>query len=180
MRLVFMVEEPSMKELLSILLPQVVPDDIAWVIIPHNGKRDLQLSVPKKLRGWSMLDDKFVIVHDQDNNDCIQLKANLVSLCENSRNDYLIRIVCVELESWYFGDLSAVSNAYGGDYTPLSAKRKYRAPDKMKNAKVELRKLIPSYQPIAGAKKIAVHMKIDNNSSPSFNVFISGIRKLCS
>ena len=70
MRLVFLVEERSMKELLEIILPKIL------------------------------------------------------------HNDVLIRIACTELESWYFGDLTAVSMAYGKDFTSFSAKSKYRIPDK--------------------------------------------------
>ena len=179
MRIVFMVEERSMKELLEVLLPRILPVDVEPLIVTHNGKSDLQNSLPKKLRGWQSLSDRFVIVHDQDSNDCHKLKTALKLLCEKGRNDYLIRIVCIELESWYFGDLTAVSLAYGEDYAQLAAKEKFRAPDKIKNAKKELRKIVPTYQPIDGAKKIAIHMNIDNNTSPSFNVFVSGVKRIC-
>ena len=180
MRLVFMVEERSMKEMLEGILPKILPEDYERpLIIPHNGKHDLTKSIPIKLRAWQKSNDKFIIVHDQDNNDCIQLKSELISLCDKSRNEHLIRIVCTELESWYFGDLKAVSLAYEKDYTPLAAKRKYRTPDIIKNAKIELRKIIPAYQPIDGAKRISMYMDVNNNTSHSFNVFVNGVKKLC-
>jgi len=180
MRLVFMVEEPSMRELLKIILSKILPSDFETsLILSHDGKQDLEESIPKKLRAWQNSNDKFIIVHDQDSNDCIQLKTKLLSLCENSRNDCLVRIVCSELESWYFGDLTAVSLAYGKDYTSLIAKRKYRVPDQLGNAKQEFRKIVPAYQPIDGAKKIAMHMNVDNNTSLSFNTFVSGIKRMC-
>lgn len=180
MRLVFMVEERSMKELLEVLLLKILPSDYEKpLIIPHNGKKDLEKSIPKKLRAWQNSNDKFIIVHDQDSNDCKTLKANLLSLCKDGRNDCLIRIVCVELESWYFGDLAAVSCAYGKNYTSLSANRKYREPDRLRNAKEEFRKLVPLYRPISSAKEIASHMKPDQNTSHSFSVFVSGVRKMC-
>jgi len=179
-RLVFMVEERSMKELLEVVLPKILPVGFETpLIIPHNGKSDLAKSIPVKLRAWQNLNDRFIIVHDQDSSDCEMLKTRLQSLCEGSKNDYLIRIVCTELESWYWGDLAAVSRAYGKDYVPLAAKRKYRTPDRLKNAKQELRKIIPAYQPIDGARKIASHMSVDNNTSPSFNIFVSGVRRMC-
>lgn len=180
MRLVFMVEERSMKELLEIILPRILPNNMEIpLIIPHSGKSDLAKSIPIKLKAWQNPDDKFIILHDQDSHDCMQLKADLESLCKNSKNDCLIRIVCTELESWYFGDLTAVSLAYGKDYTSLGVKRKYREPDKLKNAKEELHKLIPVYQPLSGARKIAVHMDKDQNTSPSFKVFVRGVEKMC-
>ena len=78
MRLVFLVEERSMKELLEVLLPKILPDSVDKpLIIAHNGKSDLAASIPKKLRAWQNSDDKFIIVHDQDSNDCKTLKKNL-------------------------------------------------------------------------------------------------------
>lgn len=180
MRLVFMVEERSMKELLLAVLPKFLPEGFDKpLIIAHNGKSDLHKSIPRKLQAWPNKDDKFIIVQDKDSNDCLRLKAELLSLCQNSRNDCLIRIACTELESWYLGDLEAVSRAYGKDYTKLAAKRKYREPDKLGNAKEELRKLILDYQQVDGAKKISAYMDIDNNTSSSFNVFIDGVKKIC-
>jgi len=179
MKIVFMVEEPSMKVFLEIILNKILPNNIEKpLIIAHNGKNDLIKSIPIKLRSWKNYDDRFIIVLDQDSNDCKLLKTELLSLCKNSRNLYLVRIVCSELESWYFGDLAAVSRAYGKNYSSLTVKRKYRTPDKIKNAKSELRLIAPLYQPIDGAKKIAVHMDINNNTSNSFNMFISGVAKM--
>ena len=175
-----MVEEPSMTELLNIILPQILPDDVEKLIITHNGQNDLQRSIPRKLRGWQNPNDRFIIVHDQDSKDCVQLKTDLVSLCDYCRNEILIRIVCNELESWYLGDLPAVSQAYGKDYSQLVSKRKYRLPDKLRNAKQELRKIIPTYQPIDGAKKNAAYMNVNANTSHSFNTFVSGVKKTCS
>ena len=63
-------------------------------------------------------------------------------------------------------------------YSCKFAKRKYREPDKLKNAKQELRRIIPTYQPIDGAKKITAHMDVDNNTSHSFKVFVRSIRKM--
>ena len=181
MRLIFMVEERSMKEFLEIFLPKILSDDInPPIIISHNGKNDLVRSIPVKLRAWQNPDDKFIIVHDKDGNNCKQLKESLLSLCKDSNNDCLVRIVCYELESWYLGDLKAVSLAYGRDYTPLAAKRKYRIPDNLPNAKEEFRKHIPTYQPIAGAKKIAKYMDVERNTSHSFNVFVDGVRRMYS
>ncbi|MCL2421239.1 MAG: DUF4276 family protein [Defluviitaleaceae bacterium] len=179
MRLVFMVEEPSMKALLEILLPQILPPNVDQLIIPHSGKSDLKKSIPIKLQAWQSPKDKFIIIQDQDSNDCKKLKDDLKRLCNSSKNDCLIRIVCTELESWFFGDLAAISSAYEKDVTSLSSKRKYREPDKIMNAKDELRKLIPTYQPIEGAKKIATFMSLEKNTSYSFKMFTEGVRRLC-
>lgn len=94
-----------MKEVLDIILPRVFPETISFITIPHNGKGDLENSIPKKLKAWNMLNCKFVIVRDQDNEDCIAVKEDLRKMTEGFGRDVLIRIACRELESWYFGDL---------------------------------------------------------------------------
>jgi len=37
-KIVFLVEEPSMKEFLKVILPKVIPDNISYTIIHHEGK----------------------------------------------------------------------------------------------------------------------------------------------
>ena len=161
MKLVFLLEEPSMKYLLDELLPRILPNDVFFLTIPHNGKNALKKSLLNKLRGWNEPNVRFVVVHDQDSHDCVELKRSLASLCGTSGRDALIRIACQELESWYFGDLKAVAQAYGEHKVSyLSSKRKFEIPDKIQNPKEILRKYIPEHQQIAGAKLIAPFMDI--------------------
>lgn len=177
MTLIFLLEEASMKAVLDVILPKILPESVAFKTIPHSGKSDLENSIPHKLKAWRQRDTKFVIVRDQDSGDCVQVKAALQKLAEPSGRPVLIRIACKELEAWYFGDLKAVSKAYGSDINRLSGKRKYRNPDAIGNPKEELRKLFPKHQQIDGARRIAVHMDINHNSSASFNIFVSGVRR---
>ena len=92
----------------------------------------------------------------------------------------MVRIACHELESWYLGDLQAVEK--GLNLSGLSEQqqnRKFRNPDRLSNAKQELRKLTKnSYQPISGSREIGTYMSVDNNRSHSFKVFISGVQRL--
>ena len=113
MKLVFLLEEESMKHFLDGILPKILPPDVGFITVPHEGKSDLQKSVPIKLRAWKEPGVKFVIVQDQDTGDCRELKRKLVELCGDTTQEVLIRIACHELEAWYFGDLEAVSKAYG-------------------------------------------------------------------
>ncbi len=178
MNLVFMVEELSMKEFLSILLPRVLPEAVTFKIIPHSGKTDLQHSIPHKLKAWNMPDTKFVVVQDQDSADCKVLKSELQQLCDSVISGVLVRIACVELEAWYWGDLHAISKAYNKDLTGLANKALYRNPDCIQNPKQELKKFLPQHQQISGARSIAPHINIESNTSASFRIFISGIRRL--
>ena len=48
-RIIFLLEEYSMKVLLDGLLPRLVPG-LQFLCVPHEGKQDLEKSVPRKLR----------------------------------------------------------------------------------------------------------------------------------
>ncbi len=50
-RVVFLLEEYSMKTLLDELLPRLFPE-LMFQCVAHDGKGDLEKSVPRKLRGW--------------------------------------------------------------------------------------------------------------------------------
>lgn len=119
MRVEFLLEEESMKHVLEILLPKILPPTYRLnencFLRPHNGKSDLRNSIPKKVKVFSAFreETKLVILHDQDSNDCTVLKKDLQKLCEeNGDCPVLIRIPCRELEAWYLGDMEAVEQAY--------------------------------------------------------------------
>lgn len=112
-RLVFLLEERSMKTLLEGLLPRLVPG-LSFICVPHEGKQDLQKSIPRKLRAWREPGVRFVIVRDNDGGDCCALKSSLSALCADAgRDDALVRIACQELEAWYLGEPSALAQAFG-------------------------------------------------------------------
>jgi len=83
-QLVFLVEEMSMKIVLDALLPYIVPESINFITIPHEGKRDLQKSIPIKLRSWRQEGVEFIVVHDKDSWDCKKLKKHLTDLCREA------------------------------------------------------------------------------------------------
>lgn len=118
---------------------------------------------------------KFIVVQDQDSNDCRELKEKLLEFCKNSEKEVLVRIACHELEAWYFGDMNALSVAYGVDLSTAKRKKKYRIPDGIMNPKAELKRLLPEHQQISGARKIAPVIGIEDNSSVSFQMFVNGI-----
>lgn len=179
MKLIFLLEEPSTKYLLDELLPKILPEGVLFQTVPHNGKRALERSIPRKLRGWNEPGDiRFVILQDQDAKDCRELKKSLLALCEGAGRQVLVRIACQEMESWYFGDTQALAIAYDNPkLTKISAQRKYRIPDVIPSPKEELYRLIPEHHQIAGAKRVAPHMDIERNTSESFRQFVSGVRR---
>ncbi|WP_067582019.1 DUF4276 family protein [Endozoicomonas ascidiicola] len=177
-QLVFMLEEPSAKILLDHLLPRVLPPNVSFLCIPHEGKQDLEKSIPIKLKSWNVPDSWFVVIRDKDQGDCVQLKQRLKQLCIDShRPETLVRIVVHELESWFLGDLAAVGAAF--DLPKLSGKqqsKKFRNPDALANAQEELKKLVKNYQKMAGARKISPHLSLEANTSLSFQNMLSGLQ----
>lgn len=179
--LVFFLEEPSAQAMLEGLLPRLLPEIKTVRYIVFEGKQDLEKQIQRRLRGYRSPGAKFVVLRDQDSADCRIVKAGLKKKCEDAgRPETLIRIACHELESWYLGDLAAVETALqirglGG----FQNGAKYRRPDNIANAAEELSKLTKGvYQKILGSRVIGPLLDLENTRSPSFRVFISGLRTL--
>lgn len=181
MNLVFLLEEESAKHFLNELLPRILPCDVSFDLIAHQGRRDLQKSIPRKLKAWQKPDSFFVILHDLDNNpNCLDLKSKLRSLCPQAMDNVpLIRIICRELEAWYFGDLNAVQKAFrgfnAGNYRNRS---QYRDPDAIVKPSEILKRNVKGFSKNFAAMEIPKHMDINNNKSASFRNTIAGIKNL--
>lgn len=149
-RLVFLLEERSMKTLLEGLLPRLMPG-LSFICVPHEGKQDLEKSIPRKLRAWREPGVRFVAVRDNDGGDCRTLKDRLSALCaDNGRDDALVRIACQELEAWYFGESQALAQAFDRDeLIGMDQKARYRDPDAIQQPSRELVKLIPEFQKVS-------------------------------
>jgi hypothetical protein len=181
--LICFLEEQSAKEMLEGILPRLLPNDIDHVCIAFEGKRDLEAQLVRRLRGWLKPNTFFLVMRDQDFSDCKKVKKHLSDLCrEAGRPETLVRIACHELESFYFGDLDAVEKGLEiSNIARHRRKAKYRDPDGIINPSAELDKLTNGqYQHVMGSRSIAPYLSLDNNTSHSFNVLISGIKKLCS
>lgn len=180
-RIIFLLEEPSMKTLLVGLLPHVFPgwvEHVHFVCIPHEGKSDLDKSIPTKLKAWRVPGDRFVIVRDNDNADCVNLKARLRKLCEASgRPDTLVRLVCQELESWYIGDIRALALAFDPQLDTPALRKRFAEPDTWQKPSKELERLVPEFQKGLGARLMGQHLRENGNLSRSFNVFVNGVKR---
>ncbi|MCP4214809.1 MAG: DUF4276 family protein [bacterium] len=179
-----------MEHLLEIILPKILPPGYEprrnYFLRPHQGKSDLQKSIPRKMKAFSGYHEPviLVILHDQDSNDCIELKKKLTELCKSSGScSFLIRIVCRELESWYLGDMQAIESVYPSfKAKKYINKAKFRNPDRC-NAADELTKILPKFSiknKVKASKSIPQHFDIAGNRSVSFNHFVSGLKKLLS
>ena len=180
-RIVFLVEEDSMRFLLQGMLPRLFPD-LLFQCVPHEGKQDLEKSIPRKLRAWREPGVRFVVVRDQDSADCRRVKADLVQLCDESRRpDALVRVVCQELEAWYIGEPDALRVAFPEARASALAElgqRRFRDPDAVVRPSDTIAQLIPEFQKRSGARRMGAALS-RNNHSRSFQVFVEGIEGLC-
>ena len=180
-RVVFLLEEYSMKALLDGLLPRLFPE-LIFLCVPHDGKGDLEKSIPRKLRGWREPGVRFVVVRDNDRGDCLVLKRHLRELCAvQPEHDFLIRIACQELEAWYFGEPDALAKAFRKEsLRGIGSRARFRKPDAIAYPARELTKLVPRYQKVSGARALAGHLTREGNGSPSFQAMMDGVERLAS
>ena len=174
-RVVFLLEESSMKVLLDGLLPRLFPD-LPFLCVPHEGKQDLEKSIPRKLRAWREPGVRFVVVQDKDGSDCLARKQHLVGVTRSSgRPDTIVRIVCQELEAWYFGAPDALANAFARpNLRALAGKARFRDPDAVVQPAMALAKLVEEFQKVSGARRMAQELTRENRSR-SFQVLLAGI-----
>ena len=181
MNLVFLLEEPSAREMLKGLVPRPLSPNVVCHFMVFEGKQDLERNLRRRLRGWLRPDSAFVVIRDQDSSDCKQIKRTLARKCVDSgKPDALVRIACRELESWYFGDLAAVERGLGLDnLVRLQRQRKYRVPDEIQNPARELAKVTRNaYQKVAGSRLIGPELSQSGNTSRSFRVLLNGLLDL--
>ena len=179
-KLVFLVEEPSMADLLNGLLPRLFPG-LRFQCVPHSGKNDLDKSIPRKLRGWREPNVCFVVVRDQDSADCHQVKRALMQRCRTAgRTDVLVRVVCRELEAWHVGEPEALACAFPQARQSLVRelrKSRYRNPDAVVRPSNAVARLVPEFQKRNGARRMAMFLSRENRSR-SFRALICGIERL--
>ena len=187
--LVCFLEERSAKVMLEEVLSRLLPSDVTFQCIAFDGKQDLEKQLVRKLKGWNRPNSVFLVMRDQDQSNCMDVKIRLQGLCQEAgKPETLVRIACQELESFYFGDLSAVAKGLDlPDIERYKTKRLYRDPDQIINPGDELKKLTGKltsnknvYSKVLGSRSIAPHLSLDGstNTSNSFNVLLSGIIKL--
>ena len=179
-RVVFLLEEASMRDLLVGLLPRLYPN-MVFMCLAHEGKSDLEKSIPRKLRAMREPGVRFVILRDNDGGDCVRLKQRLMQSCQQAgRPDTLVRIVCQELEAWYLGEPDALAEAFENErLRGIGRKASFRDPDAVQQPSEALKSLVPGFRKVSGAKTMAGLLTRERNYSKSFQVLLSGLDKLC-
>ena len=177
MTLFIFSEEESMKEALNILLPKIGIED--FKVIPHQGVRDLERSLARKLRAWNDPAARFLVLRDNDKGDCIARKARLAEVVASAgkTDQTKIRIVCQELEAWFIGDIAALRAA--GIFTAINAPKAIIGdPDDIDQPIRHLKKMQATYQKTGGARAIAEHMEPECNRSESFQQTMRAAKQL--
>ena len=134
--------------------------------VSFKGKNELKQGIAADILARDDGSAAFVVLCDQDDNDCVKLKREIAREIQKSKaaGRALVRIVCRELESWLLGEMG-------------SAK-----PDAISNPKSVLKKKIGYLSAPDAARRIAVKMTLESarrNRSRSFQNFLSGLEKLC-
>lgn len=168
-----------MAALLEGLLPRLFPG-LQFLCLPHRGKQDLERNIRGTLRSWREPGIRFVLLMDNDSGDCRALKARLVRLCrESGREDVLVRIVCQELEAWYLGEPEAMAAAFADDNLRRIGNRpRYRNPDALVNPSYQLKRMVPGFGKVDGARAMAGQLTRHRNRSASFAAFLDGLTRL--
>lgn len=191
-RLIFFVEELSMEMFLRAVLPKLLPRNAHYDIYAFQGKPDLLKKLPDRLRGLGRAlapGSRIIVLTDQDNDDCQQLKRKLnqtalrAGLRVGGRNvttwQVINRIVVRELESWYFGDWDAVRSAFPRVSANVPRQQPYRDPDNIAGGTWEaLERLLKrggyyrtGIAKVELARKIGSQFDPNRCTSPSFRCF---------
>ena len=139
----FLVEEPSAEAFLVELLPRLLDGRATFTIHAHQGKSDLIGKLAGRLRGyakWLPEIARIVVLVDLDDDNCDALKQKMEqyattaglltrTLAGEAPWRVVNRIAIEELEAWFFGEWTAVRNAYPGVSKSIPRQAAYRMPD---------------------------------------------------
>ncbi|MFL0648127.1 DUF4276 family protein [Cylindrospermopsis raciborskii UAM/DH-BiRr] len=198
-----LVEEPSAEEALKTLLPKLLKGRSRHKIINFGSKSKLLKLLSQRLSAYGDRISKgenvrIIVLVDQDNDDCKKLKNQLEGIAQQTglstkskpdsegRFVVLNRIVIKELESWFIGDTEALRKAFSSLPSISPKSGIFRSPDNGGSWEALHRFLKKhgiyknGYPKIEAARRISLHMKPDQNYSPSFNCFKAGIEAFLS
>ena len=156
-------------------------------------KRMLLARLPAILRGYAKTPgiDAVVVVIDSDRKSCQDFLHELRTVA--SASGYLntmIRIAIEEIEAWYLGDQPAIQMAYARAKLGILARYDQDSvcgtwellADIVHPGGIQaVNKVgwpLPGTLKHEWAERIGAHMNIEQNNSPSFRKFVSGLRKL--
>jgi hypothetical protein len=189
----FLVEEPSMEAFLIELLPRLLGEQTTFRIHTHQGKTDLIGKLADRLRGYAKWLPNFmriIVLVDRDDEDCVALKQRIEQTAEaaglltrtaaNGPHWQVVnRLAIEELEAWYFGEWTAVRNAYPRASANIPRQAAYRTPDAIAGGTWEAFERVlrnagyfsGGLRKVEAATAIGKHFQSDRAQSPSFISF---------
>lgn len=200
MHIEFLLEEPSAEAFLQGLLPRLLPPGASWNTVVFQGKEDILNNLEPRLKGyrpWIPADWRIVVLIDEDRQDCLALKGRLEAAATAAgfatktnpqAGGFVVlnRIAVEELEAWYFGDTTALTQAYPRVPRGLARQAPYRHPDAIAGGTWEALERVLQRAGYFGAglpkieiaRQMARHMDPARNTSPSFQCFRLGLGSL--
>ena len=188
--LVLLVEEPSMEAFLHLLLPRLLPEGCTFEVHAFQGKHDLLGKLPARLLGyryWLPAEWRIIVLVDQDDDDCRELKARLeqaaagaglLSRTTAGERPWQVanRVAIEELEAWYFGEWEAVHGAYPRVSRTVPQQARYRDPDAIQGGTWEAFERVlkrrgyftTGLRKVEAARQVAAHFDPDRSRSHSF------------
>ena len=182
-----------MEAFLEKVLPRLLPNDVGFGITVFEGKNELRKHLLNRLRGFAHglpPDFRIFVLMDRDSDDCRALKAELEDVAAKARLrtrsqsggegwQIVNRIVVEELEAWYFGDWTAVCNAWPRVSPKIPKKKAYRDPDAVAGGTWEAFERIlkrhdyfrTGLRKIEAARAVGAHIDPSRNRSRSFIAF---------
>jgi hypothetical protein len=160
------------------------------------SKRALLDQLPRLVNGYGKTPgiDAVVFVVDSDSRDCRGFLAEIktaIESCQSKPPKTMVRLAIEEIEAWYLGDLSAIQKVYPrakravlGNYVPDSICGTWeRLADAVYPKGVTALKKSnrnPGDLKHEWAKRLGPEINIENNLSPSFQKFCSGLKTMTS
>lgn len=169
-----------MKAFFEELLPRMLPPDVSVKLVAHEGKTDLERSIPRKLRAWRTPATRFVVIRDQDAGDCREIKQRLVAMCaEAGRPDTLVRIACRELEAYYLGAPGQLAAASGDDgWVDRARRAQFRDPDAVVRPSAVVLRSAPTHGKVSLGRAMGRTIPLDGTASGSFRALVEGVRRI--
>ncbi len=181
-----------MEAFLRAWLPRFIPQGCSYQIYSYQGKQALLRKIEDRLRAcarWIPDGHRIVILVDQDDDPCTDLKSTLEEICARtglrSRRvggphwQVTTRIAIEELEAWYFGAWQAVREAYPRVPSNVVRRKSYRNPDAIKGGTWEAFQRImqkhgyfkQGLNKVEAASAVGKHIDPNVSASRSFAVF---------
>ena len=95
--LVCCLEEPSAREMLAGVLARILPTGWNVQYIVFEGKQDLLRRLEMRVRGWQLPNSWFLVLCDQDAQNCKSLKSQIAMMLLATGKTAKIRIACISI-----------------------------------------------------------------------------------